>query len=142
MIASVQTADDEVRAVATMASLLLGLLVFFTNVRREALKKHQTKGIPAFSHDSLVKALPDVGLAVFTGLAISVMGPLLFESFAFSDAWRRSGALISMFGLIWLGFVAVLAVQLSILWRRFRPAIKIRRTEHRARRATQAAERA
>jgi hypothetical protein len=34
------TLDDEIRAAATMASLALTLVVFFTNVRRDVLKEY------------------------------------------------------------------------------------------------------
>ena len=117
---------------ATMASLLLGLLFFFTNGRREVLSELEDEGIKALKCKTVLTALPDIGLATFTAMAVSVMAPLVFDNFSFTELWRRSGALVSMFGLIWLGFAILLLVQLSILWRRFLPAIKIRRKEHRA----------
>ncbi len=121
MIAAVPAAEDEIKSVATMASLLLGLLFFFTDGRLKALK--ELEGIKAFSRKTVLTALPDVGLAAFTAIAVSMMAPLVFDSFSFTDLWRRSGALASMFGLIWLGLTAILLVQLSILWRRFAGAI-------------------
>lgn len=124
--------DDEIKAVATMASLLLGLLVFFTGTRRTALEK--LGDIDAFSPKTVWTALPDIGLAAFTMIALSLMAPLLFDSFTLAEAWHRSGALVSMFGLIWIGFAAVLAVQLSILWGRFVPAFRAWREEYRERR--------
>jgi hypothetical protein len=119
------TVDEEMRAAASMASLALAILVFFTNVRREALTKHLAD-VDAINLKTVVDALPDIALAFLTGAAILVMAPLSFDTFDFGKVGHRSGAVPSMFGLIWLGFVLVLLFQLSMLGRRLMQAIKAR----------------
>jgi hypothetical protein len=119
------TVDDEIRAAATMASLALALVVFFTNVRRDVLKDY-LKEVDPLSTRTLVDALPDLLLALLTAGAVVAMAPLCFDSFDLGKVGRRSGVLPSMFGLIWLGFALVLLFQLSMLWRRFSAAIKAR----------------
>lgn len=119
------TVEEEIRAAASMASLALAILVFFTNVRREALTKYLAEVDP-FDVKTLVAAGPDILLALLTGAAVVAMAPLCFDTFDFGEVGRRTGAVPSMFGLIWLGFTLVLLFQLSMLWRRFREAIKAR----------------
>lgn len=120
------TVEDEIRAAATMASLALALLVFFTNVRRDVLKEY-LKEVDPLSTRTLVEATPDLLLVLLTAGAVVAMAPLCFDSFDLGDVGRRSGVLPSMFGLIWIGFTLVLLFQLSMLWRRFGAAIKARR---------------
>jgi hypothetical protein len=117
--------EDEIRAAATMASLALALLVFFTNIRRDSLKEY-LKAVDALSFDTIRGALPDLALALLTAGAVVSMAPLCFASFDLDAIGRRSGVLPSMFGLIWLGFVLVLLFQLWMLGCRFSPAIKAR----------------
>jgi hypothetical protein len=113
---------DEIRAAATMASLALALLVFFTNVRRDALKTYLAQVQP-FGARTVWDALPDLVLAVFTAAAVVSLAPLCFDTFQLDEVGRRSGVVPSMFGLIWLGFVLVLGFQLWMLGRRFFAAI-------------------
>lgn len=123
MILATLSVDEEIRAIASMASLALALLAFFTNLRLGALKEYR-KEVEPFSRKTVVGALPDLGLAAFTGAAVLVMAPLCFESFSFGEVGHRSGAIASMFALIWLGFVAVLCVQLAMATIRFREACR------------------
>ncbi len=111
------TVGDEIRGAATMASLALALLVFFTNLRREALSEY-LESVPPLGVKTLVGALPDLVLAVLTGGAVIAMAPLCFDSFQLDEFGHRAGVLPSMFGLIWAGFVCVLLFQLGIVtWR-------------------------
>ena len=125
MILFVATVEEEIRAAASMASLALAILVFFTNVRREALAKYLANVDP-ISPKTLVAAAPDFLLAGLTGIAVVAMAPLCFDTFDFGELGRRSGAVPSMFGLIWFGFVLVLLFQLWMLYRRFAEGIKAR----------------
>src|SRR4051812_26526696 len=125
MMLTAATVEDEIRAAASMASLALAILVFFTNVRRDALTKY-LEDVDPFDLKTVVAAGPDIALALLTGAAVLAMAPLCFDTFNLGEFGRRSGAVPSMFGLIWLGFVLVLLFQLSLLLRRFREAVKAR----------------
>jgi hypothetical protein len=106
--------DEEVRAIASMASLALALLAFFTNVRFNALKEERAGVVDSFNRKTAGNIALDLGLALFTGAAVLVMASLCFETFQFSELGHRVGAVSSMFALIWLGFVAVLLFQLGM----------------------------
>lgn len=121
MIPLASLVDDEIKAVASMASLALALLAFFTNVRRESLKDY-LKAVDSFSRKTVIAALPDVFLVLFTGAAVLAMAPLLFDSFSLGDVGTRAGTLSSMLGLIWLGFILLLVFQTWMIVRRFRAA--------------------
>ncbi len=110
--------DEEIRAVASMASLALALLGFFTNMRREALKEYRAK-VKSIRPETFAKAAPDIALFLLTAGVVVVMAPLCFASFDLAAIGRRSGAVSSMFALIWLGFVVLLLFQLSIVVIRF-----------------------
>jgi len=123
MIATaLSVADEEIKAVASMASLALALLAFFTNLRRDALNDYLAEVDP-FDLRTLIDALPDILLALFTGAAVIAMAPLFCDSFSLSAVGTRSGAVSSMFGLIWLGFVCLFLFQLSTVGRRLYGAI-------------------
>jgi hypothetical protein len=117
--------EEEIRAAASMASLALAILVFFTNMRREALQKHLERVAP-FSWRTVADALPDLALTLLTAIAVVAMAPLCFDSFSLGDVGRRSGVLSTMFALIWLGFALVLAFQIWMVGRRFWAAVSAR----------------
>jgi hypothetical protein len=119
--------DDEIQAAATMASLALALLVFFTNVRRDSLKEY-LKAVDPLGLATVRDAAPDLLLAGLTAAATLAMAPLCFATFDLGDVGHRTGVLASMFGLIWLGFILVLAFQVSMLARRFGAALKAGRS--------------
>jgi hypothetical protein len=96
--------DEEIRAVASMASLALALLAFFTNMRREALASYRKKVSP-FNLRTVGDALPDLLLALFTGGAVLAMAPLCFDSFhptdhrrAFSESVVRQLSVANVLG--------------------------------------------
>lgn len=117
--------NDEIRAAATMASLALALLVFFTNMRHGALREH-LRSVNPLSLGTLGGALPDLLLAALTGGSLVAMAPLCFATFDLCKVGRRTGVLPSMFGLIWVGFAAVLAFQLYMVLRRFYEAWRVK----------------
>lgn len=121
----VAASDEEIRAAATMASLTLALLGIFTNLRREALKEY-LDAVNPFDWHTVIGLLPDLGLALLTGWAVAAMTPLCFDTFHFSEIGHRSGAVPSLFALIWLGFVVVLLLQLSFAVVRVVEAVKAR----------------
>jgi hypothetical protein len=99
--------------------------VFFTNMRRESLEMYLARVTP-FGWRTVADALPDLVLTVLTAIAVVAMAPLWFDSFSLNDVGRRSGALSTMFALIWFGFALVLAFQVWIVGRRFWAAISAR----------------
>jgi len=133
LIFSVISADEEIRAIASVASLALALLAFFTNLRFSALKEERGGTVEPFDSDTVLATLPDLGLAAFTGAAVFVMAPLCFASFHFGELGERSSAVPSMFFLIWLGFVAVLIFQLGMAVTRFCDGFKAKTTRSRGR---------
>jgi uncharacterized membrane protein len=117
--------DEEIRSAASMASLALALVVFFTNMRRESLGKYLERVTP-FGWRTVADALPDLVLTVLTAIAVTAMAPLCFDGFALDDVGKRSGVLSTMFALIWLGFTLVLAFQVWMVARRFWAAVSAR----------------
>jgi hypothetical protein len=117
--------EEEIRAAASMASLALAILVFFTNMRRESLKTYLARVTP-FGWRTVADALPDLFLTLLTGVAVVAMAPLCFESFSLGDVGSRSGVLPTMFALIWFGFALVLAFQVWMVGRRFWAAVSAR----------------
>ena len=117
--------EEEIRAAASMASLALAILVFFTNMRRESLERYLARVTP-FGWRTVADALPDLVLTVLTAIAVMAMAPLCFDSFSLDDVGKRSGVLSTMFALIWLGFTLVLAFQVWMVGRRFWAAVSAR----------------
>ncbi len=110
--------DDDLRAAAGIASLALTLLTFFTNLRREHLREY-LKDAESLSLKTVRDAVPDVVLALLTGGAAVALTPLLLDTFAFDQIGKRAGTVATLFGLIWLGFVAVFVFQLWTVIQRF-----------------------
>jgi hypothetical protein len=117
--------EEEIRAAASMASLALAILVFFTNMRRGSLERYLTRVTP-FGWRTVADGLPDLVLTILTAIAVMAMAPLCFDSFSFDDVGKRSGVLSTMFALIWLGFTLVLAFQVWMVGRRFWAAVSAR----------------
>jgi hypothetical protein len=117
--------EEEIRAAASMASLALAILVFFTNMRREALERYLARVTP-FGWRTVADALPDLVLTVLTAIAVVAMAPLCFASFSLDELGTHPGALPTLFALIWLGFTLVLAFQVWLVIRRFWAAVSAR----------------
>ena len=124
MICPFASIEEEIKTVAPMASLSLALLGFFTNLRFGALKELMKEGVASFDRKTVVGLLPDLCLALFTLAAVVVMAPLCFDAFSFDEFGQRSATLSTMFALIWLGFVALFVLQLTIGGIRLVKAIK------------------
>lgn len=114
MICPLASIEEEIKTVAPMASLSLALLGFFTNLRFGALKTFLDGAIDSFGWGTVAGLLPDLCLALFTAAAVLVMAPLSFDAFSFGDIGERSATVSTMFFLIWLGFVALLVLQLTM----------------------------
>lgn len=127
--------DDDIRGVATLASIMLALLALFTNGRAEQLKIQQSAGIRALTLKRAVALLPDVALLTLTVGALLAMRPLFAAAFSLDEFGQRGGVLRSMFSLVWLGFVVLAAFQIWLLSSRLLPGLRLRRQSNKARRA-------
>ncbi len=123
MSAASLSTEEAIRAVAPMVSLALALLAFFTNMRREALSQYR-KAVARFGLPTIVGALPDLLLALFTAAAVGAMAPLCFDAFDLGQVGRVAGAVSSVFALVWLGFVVLLLFQLWMLVTRIVEAVQ------------------
>lgn len=117
--------EEEIRAAASMASLALAILVFFTNLRRESLDTYLARVTP-LGWRTVAEALPDVFLTLLTAVAVVAMAPLCFDSFSLGDVGSRPGVLPTMFALIWFGFALLLAFQIWMVGRRLWAAVSAR----------------
>jgi hypothetical protein len=106
-----------------MVSLVLALLAFFTNMRREALSEYR-KQVPNFGWETIVGALPDLLLVLFTAAVVLAIAPLCFDSFDLGDFGRVGGGVSSVFALVWLGFAVLLLFQLGMLVTRIVEALR------------------
>ena len=98
---------DDIRAIATLASVSLALLIYFSRERAEAAPSQ----IDALSPKTFLELCPDFLLFLLSALPAVAMASLCFGGFSFSDFGHSSGALTSMFALVWFGFVALAGYQ-------------------------------
>lgn len=111
--------DDELRALATFASIALALLALFTNRRTDKLADERESGLrPWSSAEGKKRSAADVALAVATLAALATMLPAFVESVDFIDWFDRARSLESMFSLVYFGFAGVFAWQLANVWAR------------------------
>lgn len=133
--------EDEIRSVATLASVTLALLTLFTTRRAEHLKAQKADGqIRALTLRRAPALLPDVALLALTIGALVAMAPLFVDAFAPGELGRRDGALRSMFSLIWAGFLVLAGYQLWLLWSRMKPGLELRRSSTQARKTARSAD--
>ena len=124
------TLEDEIRSVATMASIALALLVLFTN-RRAGQLQEDNEQIKAVVRADVRRAAPDMALALSTLAAVIAMLPLFVDAADLGAYGTRDGVLRSLFSLVWIGFTALFGYQCSLIWRRLVPRMKRRRDERR-----------
>lgn len=119
-LAAPPSLDDELRALATFASIALALLALFTNRRTDRLKDNRKAGLKRWSAGGRRAATADVVLALVTVAALATMTPVFVDSFSLCDWFDRDHALASMFSIVYVGFAGVLVWQLSNVWTRYR----------------------
>jgi hypothetical protein len=118
------TLEDELRAVATLASIALALLAFFTTRRAQTLSDDRKSGIGAFSRATVLAVLPELGLAAMTFGALAAMASLFADSWDLGRWTDRSHALESLFSIAYLGFAFLFAFQVGLVCLRLVPAVR------------------
>ena len=110
--------DDQVRAAATLASIILALLTLFTTRRAQKLAADRAAGIGTLSLATLVTVIPELLLAVATFAVLAAMSHLFFDSFSLRHWTDRRHVIESLFSVAYLGFVALFLFQLALAgWR-------------------------
>jgi hypothetical protein len=115
------TIDEELRGVATFASLTLAVLIFFTTRRAQQLNEARTKGLSGLNPEVFGQALLDLLLALATLSTCVAMFSLFTASWSLSDWADREHVSQSMFSIVYLGFGAVFIVQLGLVGGRVIP---------------------
>jgi hypothetical protein len=112
------TIEDEIRGVATMASIGLALLTFFTNRQADTLATLRAD-LQAYDAGEVRRQLLRDGLLVLlTAGGYSGLAPLVVPVLDGLQLFARAGALRTLFLVIFLGYTALLLFQVSVLWRR------------------------
>jgi hypothetical protein len=116
-VAIAGTIDEQLKAVADFAAVVLALVTFFTTWRASKLARDRRDGIGTFDLSTAGQLAVDGALAVVTFLACAAMASSFSASWTWSPGrWtERSHVLQSLFSVIYLGFVLVLIVQLGLI---------------------------
>jgi len=110
--------DDQVRAAATLASIILALLTLFTTRRAQKLAADRVVGIGALSLTTVLTVIPDLVLAMATSAVLAAMSHLFFDSFSIRHWTDRGHVVASLFSVAYLGFVALFFLQVGLAgWR-------------------------
>lgn len=113
--------DERIRAIGSLASVALALIVWFTTVRyqrltadldRVALRRFDRGAIPALLLDAVVVAV--------TVAACTAMLSLFRESVNPADWLSQAHVVESVFCVMYVAFVGLALFQLSIVGRRLR----------------------
>jgi uncharacterized membrane protein len=122
--AAALTGADRLKSLGDFAAIVLALLTFFSGSRAARLASDTKEGLGRLTRKTWQQMALDGALALFEAAACVAM----FSSFTDSislDRWAdRSQALSSMFSLIYIGFVAILIFQISLIIRRFVPSAR------------------
>jgi hypothetical protein len=112
------TLNKQLNEVAVMASVVLALLTLFTGLRAGRYAEDLKAGLGRLDRAKLIQLLFDIGLTVIMLIACAAMWSLFSESVSISKWTDRTHALRSLFVVMYIGFVLLLAFQLSIASRR------------------------
>jgi len=110
--------DEQIEAVATMASVALALLMLFTTVRSQRLKDDTKQGLGGLDKDAFTALTVDLALALVIFGGCAAMWLLFTASFSLGQWADRAHALRSMFTVLYITFVGLLLYQLSLFGRR------------------------
>ncbi len=116
--------DDQLRGVASFASLTLAVLTFFTTRRAQRLGEDRTAGLGSLNLGVIRDALFDLLLALTTFLACAAMFSLFTASWSVSRWTDREHVSQSMFSIVYVGFAAVLIIQLGLVAGRVVPSLR------------------
>jgi hypothetical protein len=131
--AGVATLDDQLRGVASFASLTLAVLTFFTTRRAQQLGEDRAAGLGSLSLGVIGDALLDLLLALTTFFACAAMFSLFTASWSVSQWADREHVSQSMFSIVYIGFAAVLIVQLGLVAGRVIPSLRNTLAQRRSR---------
>ncbi len=131
--AGAATLDDQLRGVASFASLTLAVLTFFTTRRAQRLGEDHAAGLGSLSLGVIRNALLDLLLALTTFLACAAMFSLFTVSWSVSQWTDREHVSQSMFSIVYIGFAAVLIVQLGLVAGRMIPSLRNTLAQRRSR---------
>src|SRR6266567_2277745 len=106
--------DDQVRAAATLASIILALLTLFTTRRAQKLADDRETGIGRLSGATFVTVIPELLLALATLGALAAMSHLFLDSVSLRHWTERSHVVESLFSLAYLGFFVLFLFQLGL----------------------------
>ena len=113
-----QTIDGQIGDVATMASIGLALLTFFTDRQANTLARLRADLTAYEAPEIKRQLLRDILLALLTAGGFGGLAPLVAPVLDGLALFQRSGSLRTLFLVVFLGYAALLAFQLSIVWRR------------------------
>jgi hypothetical protein len=118
------TLNDQLRGVASFASLTLAVLTFFTTRRAQRLSEDRTAGLGTLNLGVIGQALVDLVLVLTTVSACVAMFSLFTASWSVSQWADREHVSQSMFSIVYSGFAAVLIVQLGLVAGRVIPSLR------------------
>ena len=130
------TLDDQLRGVASFASLTLAVLTFFTTRRAQRLSEDRTAGLGSLTLGVIRDTGLDLLLALTTFFACAAMFSLFTASWSVSQWADREHVSQSMFSIVYIGFAALLIVQLGLVAGRVIPSSRNTLTKRRCRAST------
>jgi hypothetical protein len=110
-----QSLDDQVRAAATLASITLAILTFFTSRRAQKLAEDRAVGLGGLSAATLLALALDLALVLATFAALAAMYHLFRTSFSFGHWADRDHVVESLFSIAYIGFCVLLISQLWLV---------------------------
>jgi hypothetical protein len=116
-------ANEELKALADFASIVLALLTFFTAFRAGKLAKDRGN-LGSLTAGNVGQLVIDGVLALITLAACAAMFSSFTANWSVSQWTERPHALQSMFSIIYVGFGLVLLVQLGLIGGRLCPSLK------------------
>jgi hypothetical protein len=121
--AGAETLNDQLRGVASFAVLTLAVLTFFTTRRAQQLSEDSNAGLGSLGLGTIGNAFLDLLLALTTFFACAAMFSLFTASWSVSQWADRDHVSQSMFSIVYIGFAAVLIVQLGLVAGRVIPSL-------------------
>lgn len=112
--ATMASLNQDLKDVASFASLTLAMLTFLTAGRTQKLAADLTAGIGSLGFHEAGQGLVDAALAILTLSACVALWPLFSASWSPSHWTQRQHLLESMFCIVYIGFVWVFLLQTGL----------------------------
>jgi hypothetical protein len=106
--------DERIRAIGSLASLALALVVLFTNIRYQRLTADLKVGVGKFDKKAALALLLDAVVVLATVAACTAMGSLFGDSISVARWLKPAHALQSVFCVIYISFIGLAVFQLWI----------------------------